>query len=542
MSLNISDIETSVRVKTLIKDAFFRDGKFQTKSNGSLVKYTGGYSVVFPCDVNGSKWAFRCWYVPITDAFNRYKQMTTYFKSIKTPYFSDIHYCEKGIVVNGQTYPTIRMKWVDGKLLKDYIKENISNKDKLRDLSDKFLEMCKSLNSKHIAHGDLQHGNIMVNNKGELRLLDYDSVYVPTMGNLYSDVIAGLKDYQHPKRRYNKVASEKLDYFSQVVIYTSLLALSLKAPLAEKYQLFDSESMLFSSEDFDNFRDAQIYSDLVSLKDYRINRCLEILESYLREDDINELSNRIQEVRGAVINNPEIHPKHTPASVSLKGAGGQNVHLHLIREGGKQWLESSSGRHLSGKYDEIEISKGYAYVYAMYHGGYWRLTEKNHYFSADRSVLYVWNAAKREFEHKITSHEKPKNGQSDHKVSIEYQQVQLLGKMSYIARSQSSGKQWLEDYKHLKISGEWEEIRVKYSEAYVRVAPNSYHKLIKSGNVFVEDPSIKYDSNLLEISSHPVKPTPLPKPQLANFCIYCGHKFAPADRYCIICGRERTKI
>jgi len=290
MSLNPADIELAVKSKgSLIKDDFFADAVFEYMPSGSLVKYTGGYSLVFPCAVHGDKWAFRCWYVLISDAFNRYRLLTDYLRQHNIPYFSDIHYCEKGIVVNGQIYPTIRMKWIEGKLIKDYVKEIITDKKELRNLADKFLVLCRTLNSAHIAHGDLQHGNIIVDGKGELKLLDYDSVYVPTMGNSFLNEIDGLKDYQHPKRSNNKIASEKLDYFSQVIIYTSLLALSIAPSLAEKYQLFASESMLFTAKDFADFSRSKIYSDLKSLKDDNIDICLSWIKSSLAVKDINDL-------------------------------------------------------------------------------------------------------------------------------------------------------------------------------------------------------------------------------------------------------------
>ena len=51
--------------------------------------------------------------------------------------------------------------------------------------------MSKDLHSVGFSHGDLQHGNIMVNSEGKLFLVDYDSMFVPGLENV-SDEIKGL--------------------------------------------------------------------------------------------------------------------------------------------------------------------------------------------------------------------------------------------------------------------------------------------------------------------------------------------------------------
>ena len=150
-------------------------------------------------------------------------------------YFCDFTYTPEGICVNGRLYPTTRMKWIEGYTLKDYICKNPQSKC-IKKLADDFLNMCKALHSHHFAHGDLQHGNIMVNEDGELFLIDYDSVYIPQLGE-QNDIIAGLADYQHPDRKNNKYSSEKLDYFSELIIYISLLAISENLSLIQEYDI-----------------------------------------------------------------------------------------------------------------------------------------------------------------------------------------------------------------------------------------------------------------------------------------------------------------
>ena len=67
MTLNVQDIINSVSVPALIKDDFIRQGAFIQLKNGDLQAYVGGFSIVFPVDVFGEKWAFRCWHTVLME-------------------------------------------------------------------------------------------------------------------------------------------------------------------------------------------------------------------------------------------------------------------------------------------------------------------------------------------------------------------------------------------------------------------------------------------------------------------------------------------
>ena len=284
---NVVDIIQSIQVPQLIKDEQINKGTPMLDSRGRPMHYTGGFAVVFPFMVNGSKWAFRCWSADIGNVEKRLYTLSKELKHLQLPYFCDFSYETKGIVVGGKVYPTTRMQWIDGKTIKDYICENRNNRTKIRKLADDFLKMCETLHKYKIAHGDLQHGNILVDTFGQIYLIDYDSVYLPALHNA-DDIITGLPDYQHPRRKDNKVASEKLDYFSELVIYLSILSIAENPSLVDKYQVKDADRMLFSKEDYLDLKHAQVCQDIKLLgNDYA--ELLDVLEEYLSKSSIEEL-------------------------------------------------------------------------------------------------------------------------------------------------------------------------------------------------------------------------------------------------------------
>ena len=285
----IPSIRTSIENKSvLVLDEHAKNGTFERDARNRLIAYTGGFSVVFPYKTSdGKKWAFRCWHSDVSNSKKRYETIAKAIRQAQLDFLCDFDYIEKGINVEGVIYPTTRMRWVEGITIKDFIYQNKDSKKTLKSLAENFLKMTHALHEQSLAHGDLQHGNILVDNNNQLHLVDYDSFYCPQLkGKL--DTITGLADYQHPSRIVNKTVSEKLDYFSELIIFLSILAIAQKPSLAEKYRIKDADRLLFSKEDFKEIRNSKIYQDIRALgRDF--TKYLDILEYYLKFKSINEL-------------------------------------------------------------------------------------------------------------------------------------------------------------------------------------------------------------------------------------------------------------
>lgn len=289
MILDIQDIINSVSVPALIKDDFIKRGKFRRLPNGDLQACVGGFSIVFPVEVDGESWAFRCWHHTLDDAQSRIKCLSEKLKRIDLPYFINFDYSEQGIVVNGSVYPTTRMRWINGWNIKEYICHYQNDRHKLFELAANFFKMTQDLHRFSIAHGDLQHENILVNQYGKIFLIDYDSMYIPEESfSKAKNTTNGKDGYQHPLRANCVYAGKKLDYFSEVVILTSIIAIAYKPELIKKYDFEDSDTMLFKKNDFDNFVYTKIFDDLSRLGEI-FNVLLKVIQLYLRKTDINDL-------------------------------------------------------------------------------------------------------------------------------------------------------------------------------------------------------------------------------------------------------------
>lgn len=283
------DIITAIKnLDLFLKIPELKGAKPKLNPNGSPFVFAGGFNLVFQLLHNSKKWAFRIWHVPMGENKERYQAISQYLGSKNLTYFADFIYDEKGILINGELLDTIRMEWLEGDLMKDYVEKNLNNKPILENLANEFLEMTKVLRLNQISHGDLQEGNILIDTSGKIKLVDYDSVCIPEIeGQL--DLVTGLKGYQHPSRFKGGKASLKADFFSELVIYLSILAIAENPDLWNKYQVKDTQYLLFSENDFDDFHNSKIYNDLKG-SSLLINSLLDILTIYLKESNYLNLN------------------------------------------------------------------------------------------------------------------------------------------------------------------------------------------------------------------------------------------------------------
>lgn len=248
MTASIEDYSASIVIPQMIKAPILKGGH-PVQKNGRLVRYVGGFCVVYPYEVARQKYAVRLWHTPVDCARNNLETIFSALGKSRLPYFAPCRYVPGAIITAKGPQDAVIMNWVDASPLKRHIASIIGNPQKLDALAESFLKMVKDLHAAKISHGDLQHGNILVRPDGSLTLVDYDSMYVPGMREV-NDEIKGLAGYQHPARLRQRFRSPVSDFFSELIIYSSIKALGQHPYLWRKYNLADTETMLFTEADF----------------------------------------------------------------------------------------------------------------------------------------------------------------------------------------------------------------------------------------------------------------------------------------------------
>ena len=229
-------------------DSTLRRGKAALDRLGMPVVMSGNFACVFKLQVGNGAKAIKCFRQFLGDREARYVAIDQHLDAHRIPSLADFEYDSDGIMVAGKRYPILIMEWVNGNTLDVYVGTLIKQqkaKHHLKPLAEQWSELVCKIESADIAHGDLQHGNVIVTPSGSLKLVDLDGMYVPAL-NGRPTMEHGHIHFQHPQRGQAPF-DKRLDHFSSLVIYTSLLALDHDPSLWDQ---FHDDNLIFTKADF----------------------------------------------------------------------------------------------------------------------------------------------------------------------------------------------------------------------------------------------------------------------------------------------------
>jgi eukaryotic-like serine/threonine-protein kinase len=208
---------------------------------------SGNAAVVFRAGVGGVDTALRFFLREDAPSRARYTALGAHFAArgladcVASPVWVD-----DAITVNGAAWPVVRMGWVDGRTLDAYVAglAAAGDTDALTRLAAAWRELVRRLQAADFAHGDLQHGNVLIDMTGTLRLVDFDGSWIASFAGSPPPRETGHPNYQRTGREWGRW----MDTFPGLVVYTALLALA-RRPEAWA-ELHTGENLLFSAEDF----------------------------------------------------------------------------------------------------------------------------------------------------------------------------------------------------------------------------------------------------------------------------------------------------
>jgi hypothetical protein len=193
------------------------------------------------------------------DQQERYRAIHRHLESSRLPEAVGFEYLPEGVLVKGRLYPILKMEWIDGVPLDQYISEHLGDRKSMLALLSRFLSLVDGLRGRQIAHGDLQHGNILVTESivgPHLRLIDYDGMWVPALAGHRSHEV-GHPNYQHPSRTPKDFGPD-IDAFSVWSILLSLAGIVLKPNLWDSVRLGD-EQLLFAKADYEDPAESPVF-------------------------------------------------------------------------------------------------------------------------------------------------------------------------------------------------------------------------------------------------------------------------------------------
>lgn len=310
-----------------LQDTELKKGLPYTTPLGLPRPITGAFASVYRMHCEQSDYALRLFLRNIDDQAERYALISDFVQHDSLPYTVTFDFLSKGIKTRNDWFPALKMEWVEGVPFEEYIVANLKEPHALAELSRSFLQMMNELRFAGIAHGDLQHGNIIICGN-ELRLVDYDGMYVPAMKHFMASEL-GHPNYQHPSRGAHHFGPY-LDNFSAWIIYASIKALELDPRLLNQLGGGD-DCLLFRRSDFLE----PLLSPAFSAFEKHENHELRALGSFVR----TQLANNLEDIPFLQLPIPEttVQLQAIPDAVSGVKSGPR-----LVRGDLSDWLQNEN--------------------------------------------------------------------------------------------------------------------------------------------------------------------------------------------------------
>jgi hypothetical protein len=262
-------------------DPDLRRGQAATNTFGVPMPCSGNFADVYQVQgADGSRWAVKCFTRETPGLRERYEAISRHLRQANLPFTVDFSYLEQGIRVAGRWYPVLKMEWVEGQPLNQFVAKYADRPTALDGLLQVWARMGRHLRAARIAHGDLQHGNVLlVPESGAsslaLKLVDYDGMWVPALAGKKSSEV-GHPSYQHPRRAPEKAYNLEVDRFPLLVVATALCAVkTVGGGLWEKYD--NGDNVLFAQQDLEAPSKSPLFYELLKQDDSQVRSLAEAL-------------------------------------------------------------------------------------------------------------------------------------------------------------------------------------------------------------------------------------------------------------------------
>ncbi len=246
----------------LLSDPELRQGTLAKTGLGVPLAISGGFALTYTIKAGQKKYAVRCFHRESKALERRYQAIAKRLAQLNSSYFLNFDFQPKGIVVDGQPYPIVKMAWAQGVTFGEFMVDNHGQKGALANLPASLLALSSFLEKERIAHGDLSTGNIMVSGiSGAIQLIDYDGMFVDEIRDLGNSELGNL-NFQHPERGAKNPFGPTMDRFSLIALWLALKGLNEDTTLWDKTNS-DMDAVLFRAADYIDPTSSPVFSELM---------------------------------------------------------------------------------------------------------------------------------------------------------------------------------------------------------------------------------------------------------------------------------------
>jgi len=297
---------------TSFSDPELQNGQLTLTPLGIPASASGQNAIAFHMEAAERPVAVRCLLSAHDDGRLRYRALQEHVEAFDVPAVVAAAWHDEGVRVHGRWWPVVVMPWVAGDPLHIAVEDRLGDSLRLSRLADRWLDLVEILQDREFAHGDYQHGNVLLSDDDEFQLVDLDGIWVPDMG------VGPPNEYGHPNYQHvNRSDTDwgpYVDTFSALVIALSMLALASNPSLA---RFMTGENLLFVKTDFDDPDRAEIWSVLAASDDPEVVDLTGRLHAFARAGRQPAMS--VREVLDASFDPSALQSRSGPGDVSSLG-------------------------------------------------------------------------------------------------------------------------------------------------------------------------------------------------------------------------------
>lgn len=304
-----------------------RNAKPRLNKLGLAMPISGGNASVYQFASNAQTLAVKCFSNKLPNQEKRYGAISDELKILKLPFMVDFEFLNEGIRIENNHYPILKMDWIDGDTLDVHIEKNKKSEASLWSLVKNFRELSQKIRSSGIAHGDLQHGNILVSTHG-IKLIDYDGLFVPAIAGLGSCEL-GLRNYQHPLRNSMDYFGPFVDDFSLWLIYISVLCIADRPQIWDK--LKKEQALILSEQDLKDPLNSEAFYVMSEARDPEIKSLINFLVQICLNSSLKKIPRFDPDVilRKKAVAVHENGRSSMPEEINSTSLSSQWLHDHL---------------------------------------------------------------------------------------------------------------------------------------------------------------------------------------------------------------------
>ncbi|QFG22993.1 hypothetical protein [Actinomadura sp. WMMB 499] len=237
-----------------LRDPELRAGTVVRPPGGTLRAMDGGgFGSIFRIvSADGRRsWAVKCFLRPTAELSTRYRAIERALADVHDYWKVDFGFDAEGLfhLPQQRWVPLLKMSWVNGEPLIPWIEDRLGNAMALRRMALEFTKVVRALERAGIAHGDLQHGNIIVVAGDRIRLIDYDGMFVPGLAG-FPVVESGIPHYRSPDRAGRGYFGPAGDRFAARVIRLGIRAVAAEPGLWGRFHEDGGDFLILRNADF----------------------------------------------------------------------------------------------------------------------------------------------------------------------------------------------------------------------------------------------------------------------------------------------------